>query len=82
MAKGKQNKARHVVRRPDGSWANKVAGADRASSVHETQADAMQSARDAIRKSGGGELVIHGTDGKIRAKDTVPDGNDPHPPKG
>lgn len=29
-----------------------------------------------------GSLVrIHGTDGRIRDADTVPPGNDPHPPK-
>lgn len=77
-----KQRARHVVRRPDGSWANKIAGADKASSLHETQAEAIDSARSALRKSGGGELVIHGTSGKIRAKDTVPTANDPYPPKG
>lgn len=31
--------------------------------------------------SGGGELVTHGTDGKIRDSDTVPPGHDPFPPR-
>lgn len=82
MAKGKKYESRHVVQRPDGSWANKIAGAGRASSLHNTQADAINSARDDLRKSGGGELVIHGTDGKFRQKDTVPDANDPISSKG
>ncbi len=79
MAKGTN---RHVTKRPSGNWANKIEGADRASSLHNTQADAINSARDGLKKSGGGELIIHGTDGKIRAKDTVPHGNDPNPPPG
>lgn len=78
----KQTKARHVVRRPNGTWANKIAGADRASSLHDTQAEAIDSARDALRQSGGGELVIHGTGGKIRQKNTIPEAHDPYPPKG
>jgi hypothetical protein len=30
---------------------------------------------------GGGEVKIHGTDGKIRDSRTVPPGNDPFPPR-
>ncbi|MEV0087368.1 DUF2188 domain-containing protein [Saccharopolyspora sp. NPDC050642] len=33
-------------------------------------------------RDGGGELVIHGTDGTIRDKRTVPPGHDPYPPPG
>lgn len=77
----KKSGGRHVVPRGD-KWANVKAGADRATGLHDTQAEAIKSARQGLRKSGGGELNIHGTDGKIRKKDTVPDGNDPYPPKG
>jgi hypothetical protein len=38
-------------------------------------------ARAILRNSGGGELITHGTDGKIRDSDTVPPGNDPFPPR-
>lgn len=31
----------------------------------------MQRARQIIRQSGGGELIVHGRDGKIRQKDTI-----------
>lgn len=77
-----KSQSRHVVRRPNGTWANKIAGADRASSLHDTQAEAIDSARDALRQSGGGELVIHGTGGKIRQKDTISPAKDPYPPEG
>ena len=68
---------RSVFRRPDGTWANKRDDASRASSVHDIQADAISQARSGLGKQGGGELSIHGVDGKIREKDSVPPGNDP-----
>ena len=79
MAKGNN---RHVTKSPSGSWANKIEGADKASNLHNTQADAINSARDGLKKSGGGELIIHGTDGKIRQKNTIPTAKDPYPPEG
>jgi len=64
---------------PDGSgrWiATDDASSDRRS-THTTQADAIAAARDRCAATGGGELVIHAEDGKIRAKNTVAPGNDP-----
>lgn len=78
MAKGRD---RIVSRRPDGTWVNKRNDADRASSLHKTQKEAEQAARDMLRHQGGGELTTKGMDGKIRSKDTIPPGNDPCPPK-
>jgi len=72
---------RTVSRRPDGTWANKKDGASRAGSLHDTQREASEAAREMLVNSGGGELKIKGTDGKIRSKDTIPPGNDPNPPK-
>ena len=72
---------RHVVRNPDGGWDVKKPGASRASSHHETQAEAEIRAKDILSNDGGGEAVIHGRDGKIRDSDTVPPGNDPFPPR-
>lgn len=71
-------KNQHVVPR-DGQWAVRGQGSTRATSVHSTQREAIESARDIARKSGS-ELIIHGRDGKIREKSTY--GRDPHPPKG
>jgi hypothetical protein len=73
---------RTVSQRPDGSWANKKDGAERASSLHDTQAAAARTAREQLRTTGGGELKVKGEDGRIRSKDTVPPAKDPYPPKG
>lgn len=69
----------HVTRRPDGNWGVKGAGKARASSLHGTQAAAIQAARP-LAQQAKGELRIHGRDGKIREGWSY--GNDPHPPKG
>lgn len=79
MSKGRD---RIVSPRPDGSWANKRNDAGKASSVHGTQAEAIQAARDMLARQGGGEMSIQGRDGRIRGKDTITPGNDPCPPKG
>lgn len=73
---------RTVVQRDDGRWANKRDDASRASSLHDTQQEAVERAREQLRRAGGGELSIHGRDGEIRSKDTIPPGNDPFPPQG
>lgn len=71
---------RHVVRHGNG-WAVEKPNAERASSVHPTQKEAIDRGREIVQKSGGGELVIHGMDGHIRDSDTIPPGNDPFPPR-
>lgn len=70
-----------VYRRTDGQWANERNDADRASSLHNTQAAAEQAAREMLHNQGGGELITKGRDGKIRSKDTIAPGNDPFPPR-
>lgn len=71
-------KNQHVVPHPDG-WAVKGAGNQRATGVHTTQADAIQSARE-IAQNKSSEMLIHGKNGRIREKNSY--GNDPFPPKG
>lgn len=71
---------RYVVKHPEG-WAVKGPGADRASSVHQTQAEADAAAKQIVQNAGGGEVRIQGRDGKWRDSDTVAPGNDPNPPK-
>lgn len=78
MSKGRD---RTISRRPDGDWENKRNDASRASSIHSTQKEAEQSAREMLRNQGGGELTTKGRDGRIRSKDTIAPGNDPYPPK-
>ena len=78
MSKGRD---RIISRRPGGIWENKRNDADKASSLHKTQRDAEDAAREMLKNQGGGELTTKGLDGKIRSKDTIAPGNDPNPPK-
>lgn len=68
----------HVVPH-EGRWAVKPERGQRASSVHQTQAQAIDRARD-IARNQESELLIHGRDGRIRERDLY--GNDPFPPRG
>lgn len=68
----------HVVKNPDGGWAVKKGGSDRATKVYNTQEEAITHGRE-IAKNQGAEFYIHGKDGKIREKDSY--GKDPNPPK-
>ena len=72
---------RIVYRRSGGTWVNKRNDADKASSLHKTQKDAVNAANEMLKNKGGGELTIKGVNGQIRSKDTVPPGNDTNPPK-
>lgn len=76
-----KDRDRMIYQRPDGSWANKRNDAERASSVHDTQAAAARAGKQMLQNQGGGELTIKGTDQRIRSKDTIAPGNDPYPPK-
>ena len=67
----------HVTPKGD-RWQVKRAGADRASSLHDTQSEAIDRGRDLARQSRG-ELRVHRPDGTIRDSDSY--GRDPHPPK-
>jgi hypothetical protein len=75
-----KDRDRTVYRRGD-EWVNKRNDSDRASSVHGTQGEAEDAAREMLRNQGGGELTIKGRDGQFRSKDTIDPGNDPFPPK-
>lgn len=69
----------HVVKTPSGGWATKQEKAQRSSGNFDTQKEAIQRAIQ-IAKNNGQEVAIHGTDGKIRQKNSY--GNDNYPPKG
>jgi uncharacterized protein YdaT len=75
VGKGNDND-RHVVKHEDG-WAVMKEDHERASAVTRTQAEAIERAREIVGNAGGGEVLIHGEDNKIRAKDTIKPGNDP-----
>lgn len=71
-------KNQHVVRSSN-KWAVKGEGNSKATSLHDTQREAIEAARK-ISQNQESELVIHGVDGKIREKDSH--GHDPYPPRG
>jgi hypothetical protein len=48
-----------------------ISGRAGVTKVYGTQREAIDGARDLIYKSGGGEVAIHGRDGRIQARDTV-----------
>lgn len=82
MAKSETPKNRHVVQNSSGGWDVKKPGATRSSAHTDTQREATKRATEIVRNNGGGEVRIHGRDGKIRDTNTVAPGNDPYPPKG
>lgn len=71
-------KNQHVVPHEDG-WAVKGEGNQRTTSVHNTQQQAIDAARE-IARNQQSELIIHRPNGRIRDKDSH--GQDPFPPKG
>ena len=67
----------HVTPHDDG-WQVKREGAERASSVHNTQEGARQAAVQTAKREGL-EVVIHDRKGRIRDSDSY--GGDPMPPR-
>lgn len=68
----------HTVPNPKGGWDNKKTGAGRASSHHDTKAEAVERAKE-IAKNQGLEHITHNRDGRISNPNSY--GNDPCPPK-
>ena len=72
----------HVSKDEDlGKWRITKEGSDRISDFAKTQERAEKLAKKFSANTGGGEVKIHGLDGKIRDSDTVFPGNDPNPPR-
>ncbi|MFN4290668.1 MAG: DUF2188 domain-containing protein [Permianibacter sp.] len=67
-----------VVRNGD-KWGVRGEDNDRLTSVHDTQQEAFERARD-IARNQGSEVLIQGEDGKIRERNSY--GKDPFPPPG
>lgn len=70
-------KNQHVTKHPSGGWQVKGAGNEKATKVTDTQKQAIDAAKK-IAQHQKSEVVIHGTNGRIRDKDSY--GNDPVPP--
>lgn len=71
-------KNQHVVPH-NGRWGIKGEGNTKLTSTFNTQAEAIAKARE-ISRNQQSELFIHGTDRRIRERDSH--GNDPCPPRG
>jgi hypothetical protein len=67
----------HVVPHT-GGWVIRSEGSSRASSLHDTQREAVETARTLAKKNAT-TLVIHGRDGLIRTRDSY--SRDPLPPR-
>jgi uncharacterized protein YdaT len=70
-------KDQHVVPH-EGEWAVRGEGNQKVTSVHDTQREAAERARE-IAINQRSEVVIHGRDGRIRNPNSY--GNDPNPPR-
>jgi hypothetical protein len=68
----------HVVRTEEG-WGIRGEGNQRLTSLHESQSQAIEAARE-IARNQRCELLVHGRNGRIRERNSY--GNDPYPPKG
>ena len=72
------SKGQHVVPR-DSGWAVRRSGSEKATKIFDTQREAIAQGRK-IAQNQRTELYIHGSDGRIRERDSY--GRDPHPPEG
>lgn len=70
----------HVVKSKNGDdWSVKTENSQKAYKNVSTQKEAIEIGKSVAKKNSS-ELLIHGTDGKIREKNSY--GNDNNPPKG
>src|SRR5262245_8494620 len=58
------------------AWALREEGSARALRVFKTQREAVEAARKLINASNGGDIVVHGRNGRIRGVDTYALGGD------
>jgi Uncharacterized protein conserved in bacteria (DUF2188) len=71
----------HISIDKEHGWKAAKENSLRVSAYADTQKEAEDLAKQFAGNAGGGEVRIHGRDGKIRDSDTVAPGNDPCPPK-
>ncbi len=75
-----KRKTYHVTPSTDGRWKVKEEKASRASSSHDTKAEAVDRAKELAKNQELGQVVIHKKDMTIQTEHTY--GKDPYPPKG
>lgn len=74
--------ANYDVFKQGDKWVGKREDGTRASVSAETQKDAYNATRDLMARNGGGEIKLHGANGKIRDKNTISPASDPRKTKG
>lgn len=77
---GKRSVYHVTKRKDDDGWRVVKENASRASSVHETKADALADAKSLAKSADLGQVKVHGQDGKIQTEYTY--GKDKNPPAG
>lgn len=70
----------HVTQGDDGKWRGKKQGAERASTVADTKAEAVKRTIEIAKNKEDSQVFIHKKDGKIQEERTY--GNDPSETKG
>ena len=78
--KRSKRKNYHVTPNTDGGWKVKEEKASRASSSHDTKAEAVDRAKELAKNQELGQVVIHKKEMTIQTEHTY--GKDPYPPKG
>lgn len=72
----------HIVKRGP-NWVGKEENRNKPILTEKIQKDAIKEVRNILHNNkDGGELFIHGEDGKIRARDTISPAHDPRSSKG
>ncbi len=71
----------HIVPDSEKGWVVRKEGGTNISGSASTQRAAEKIAKEYSSNSGGGEVVIHRRDGRIRDKDTMRPARDPFPPR-
>ena len=66
----------HVIAKSNGKWSVVKAGAERASGNFPTKSEAVKGAAGLLKKSGGGELIVHKTDGRVSSRNSYGNGAD------
>ena len=61
-----KRKVYHVTTSDKGGWAVKAEGNSRPSSTHTTKAEAVRAAKAMARKTGLGQVIVHGRNGRIQ----------------
>jgi hypothetical protein len=72
----KPGRTRFFVVRQSSAWVLRKSGSAQASRAYKTQREAVAAARRLIKEADGGEIIVHGRDGRIRGVDTYALGGD------